>query len=284
MEYGRPREYFIGRYIYLKERLEKTPTVTFTHRGNKTVISYYTKDKSTGKIVKRRISSSNSLWDRLSRIANERKTLKEQLNNLLEDWKNEHSGSLAQISGEYKIIRPQGNPFNMDLWNSMSNNQCSVEIKHPYIYNGIKMRSQFETVIASILDDMHIEYKYDARLDLRKGTVYPDFSIPFPEYDRCGFLEYLGALSDFGYVSDNMDKIDNYISSGLYINRDVILIPGDKYYRPDYETIKELIGVLIGAIARKCVVRKHMPDQDPVSTAMKNGGKVRVPPERVASS
>ena len=259
MELGRPREFFIGRYIGLKNQLANMPAVTFTRRGTETVLSFYVKDPSTGEIKRRRISDKNPLWDRLLKTANEREALKEQLKTLLEDWNKEYSGSLKEISKGYKIIKQTDSPFNMALWNTMSNNQCSKEIKHPFIYKGIMMRSQFETVIASILDDMHIDYKYDVRLDLSKGTVFPDFSIPFPEYDRCGFLEYLGALSDFGYIVDNVDKIDNYISSGLYVNRDVVLIPGDKYYRPDYETVRELICVLLGAIARKCVVRRESP-------------------------
>ena len=95
----------------------------------------------------------------------------------------------------------------------MRNNQCTKPIKNPFLYKGIKMRSQFETVIASILDEMHLDFKYD-----------------------------------------------NYISSGLYINRDVLFLPGDKNYRPDYRTIKELISAMIGAIAREYVVRKESPE------------------------
>ena len=122
------------------------------------------------------------------------------------------------------------------------------------------MRSQFETVIASILDDMHLEFKYDVRLDLSKGTVYADFAINFPEYGRCGFMEYLGALKDLNYIIDNVEKFENYISSGLYVNRDIVFIPGDKDYRPDYRTIRELICVLLGAFAREYVVRKEYPE------------------------
>ena len=256
MEYvDRPKEFFIGRYIYLKERLDSLPTVTFTHRGNRMEVSYYETDKLTGEIRRRRFSTKNPDWERWSRIAEERITLKKQLDTLLQDWSKYHKESLKDIASQYRIIRQESNGLDMALWNSMSNNQCSKEIKHPFIYKGITMRSQFETVIASILDDMHLDYKYDVRLDLVKGTVFPDFAVGLPEYDRCGFLEYLGALKDFSYISDNAEKFENYVSSGLYINRDIVFIPGDKYYRPDYETIRELICVMLGALARKCVVR-----------------------------
>lgn len=252
---GRPREFFIGRYIYLNERLAKMPIVYLTYRDNAPTVTYYYVDPSTGEKKRRRISDKNPEWDRWLRIANERKALAQQLKTLKEDWHAEQSGDLREISSHYCIVKQETNGLNTDLWNSLKNNQCTKEIRHPFIYNGITMRSQFETVIASILDDMHLEYKYDVRLDLVKGTVFPDFAVGLPEYDRCGFLEYLGALSDFSYVSDNADKFENYMSSGLYINRDIVFIPGDKYYRPDYETIRELISIMLGAIARKCVTR-----------------------------
>lgn len=260
MEYGRPREFFIGRYIYLKGCLDRIPTITFTHRKNQTVITYYVTDKSTGEVKRRRISEKNSNWDKLMQLADYRASLKKQLDDLLDDWKSEYKGSLKELASQYKIVCPRESKYNTALWDSLANNQCTLPIKRPFLYKGIKMRSQFETVIASILDDMHLEFKYDVRLDLSKGTVYADFAINFPEYGRCGFMEYLGALKDLNYIIDNVEKFENYISSGLYVNRDIVFIPGDKDYRPDYRTIRELICVLLGAIAREYVVRKEYPE------------------------
>ena len=260
MECGRPREFFIGRYIYLKERLDKMPAITFTHRNEQTVLTYFVRDKSTGEKKRRRISEKNSQWDRLMQMAKYRDSLKKQMEDLLTDWHKEYKGSLKDLASNYKLLKPRESRFDTELWNSMRHNQCTKPIKNPFLYKGIKMRSQFETVIASILDEMHLDFKYDVRLDLNKGTVFADFAIHLPEYDRCGFLEYLGALNDLSYIIDNVEKYDNYISSGLYINRDVLFLPGDKNYRPDYRTIKELISAMIGAIAREYVVRKESPE------------------------
>ena len=261
MEYrGRPREYFIGRYIYLTGRLAGIPTAYFTRRKDKTEVTYYYVDKTTGEKKRRRISANNPQWDKWCQIANEHKTLRQQLKYLLMDWQSEQSGDLKEISSHYKIVKQETRGLDTKLWNSFKDNQCTKEIKHPYIYKGIKMRSQFETVIASILDDMHLEFKYDVRLDLIKGTVFPDFAINMPEYDRCSFIEYLGALSDYSYVGDNAEKFEKYIGSGLYINRDILFLPGDKYYRPDHQTIREWITNMLSEISRKCVIRKGPTD------------------------
>ncbi len=260
MEFGRPREFFIGRYIYLNERLDQLPIATISHRGEKTEIAHYVIDRSTGEYKRRRISDKNPQWEQWVRIAVERETLKEQLKILKSDWKKECKGSLEQEASAYRILKPAQPDFNPDLWDHLQNNQNRKKIKNPFMYKGIIMRSQFETVIASIIDDMHLEFKYDTRLDLQKGPVSPDFAINMPEYRRCGFMEFLGALKDHSYVGDNAEKFENYISSGLYINRDIIFLSGDKNYRPDYSTIRELICVMVGAIARRFVVHKDAPE------------------------
>ena len=83
MEYrDRPREFFIGRYIYLSERLNSLPTAYLTHRGNATEVTYYYDDPSTGERKRRRISAKNPEWDKWLAIANERKSLAQQLKNL----------------------------------------------------------------------------------------------------------------------------------------------------------------------------------------------------------
>lgn len=45
-----------------------------------------------------------------------------------------------------------------------------------------------------------------------------------------------------------------------YINRDILFLPGDKYYRPDYQTIREWITNMLSEISRKCVIRKGPTD------------------------
>ncbi|MBR1797068.1 MAG: hypothetical protein IJ757_03520 [Clostridiales bacterium] len=256
MEFGkRPKEFLIGRYIYYKENLDRLPRVSYTHRNNKTILTIRYRDKSTGEIKKRRISDKNSDWEKMRRIADKRLFLKNEISFLENAWNQDYGGSIKDVSANYKIIKGDPSNLNMELWNSLANGQCPREIKHPFIYKGIKMRSQFETSIASVIDDMHIQFKYDTTLILNQGPVSPDFAMAFPEYDRCGFMEYLGALGSFDYIRDNADKFENYMNSGIYIGRDIIFLSGDKFYRPDFETIRDMIYAMIGEIARKCVIR-----------------------------
>ena len=119
------------------------------------------------------------------------------------------------------------------------------------------MRSQYETEVASILDDLGIEYKYESRLDFgNQRVVYPDMSCNFPEFNRCGFIEVLGAMDSFSYIRKNADKFIKYSNAGIYINRDIVFVPGDYNYRPDRETIMKMIAVMVDSFARMYVVRK----------------------------
>ena len=250
-----PREFFIGRYIYLKDCYDKTENYTFTHCGEGTTITYRGYDKSSGKIIRRRFSENSPRWEQIKPLAEKRTTLKNQLKTLLDDWSREYSGSLRDLAAHYKIVIPEDRTVNPELWSNLSNNQCTISSKSRFMYKGIAMRSQFETVIASIIDELHLEFKYDVMLLLRKGYVCPDFAVNLPEYRKCGFIEYLGALQDFGYLRDNIDKIDNYLSSGIYIGRELTIISGDKYYRPNNDTIRSLICSMVGEIARQHVMR-----------------------------
>ena len=54
----------------------------------------------------------------------------------------------------------------------------------------------------------------------------------------------------------NAKKINAYFNGGLYPNRDIAFIAGDRNYRPDYITMKRIIGVMLDAMARQYVVRK----------------------------
>jgi len=83
----------------------------------------------------------------------------------------------------------------------------------------------------------------------------PDFALAFPEFNRCGFLEYLGALDDFKYTRKNNRKFEDYNNAGLYISRDIMYLPGDENYRPDEQTIAEMIMVMYSSIARMYLVR-----------------------------
>ena len=244
-------EYYIGRFLYLTNELERLPNAAFHHNGGNDVICIR---KSSDR---ERLTKKNSRWDEYVAIVEKRNELKAALKKLKGDWAKISSYSLSKAAEKY-ILNPNIiNPYNSQLWDSFVNNECNYEKEHSINHNGIAMRSHFETEVAQIIEDLGIAYKYEVRLDLKEdGYVYPDVALNFPEFNRCGFIEVMGMMNDTDYSHRNSSKIGKYTNHGLYINRDVIIIPGDRYYRPEQKVIKRMIGVMVDSFASQYVLRR----------------------------
>ncbi len=251
------REFYIARYIYLTTALDKLPKAVFTRLGDYEGVCIRMIDSSTGKEVRKRITEKNKEWERYKNIAQCRVLLEEQLKKLLANWKADHKGSLKDIAKDYELLPNTENVFDSNLYKSFKNCTNPMENDYPVSHNNILMRSQFEAEVAGILDEMGLDYKYEVSLNLGyQKPFYTDFALHYPEYNRCGFMEVLGGLSGFKYVNRASFCFDAYTNAGLYPNRDIVYIPGDREYRPDQETIKRMIAVMSDALARQYLRKK----------------------------
>lgn len=251
------KEFYIGKYIYLTTQLEELPEAVFNRMGKYRCIALYTPNPETGKKKRSRITKKNPEYSKYKAIAIRRLHLKKLLKITIANWEKDYRGDLEDIASHYKIIPNTDCVFNSEFYSRLKNNSNTYENNHKVMHEGIVMRSQFEAETATVLDELGIDYKYEVELRFQSGgRFYPDFGLDFSEYNRCGFLEALGGLDNFQYVSNNAKKFDAYFNAGLYPNRDIAFIAGDKNYRPDHETMKRIIGVMADALARQYVVRK----------------------------
>lgn len=255
---GISKEFFIGRYIYLKDQLEnKLPRVYFTMVHGHEAVSFRIWDKEKGNLVRRRVTEKNPKWNKYRELAAKRAKAEDQMKKLMSLWQENHKGSLDMIAQGY-VLRPNAdNPYNTEFWESLKDCANSFPKDRAVKYNGIVMRSLFETEVAQALDNMGIEYKYDTLI--RAGLnefISPDFSMNLPEFNRCGFTEAMGGLSNLNYLSDNVDKYRKYLNMGLYPNRDIAMVPADMDYRPEPDTIIRMIAVILDSMAKQYVFRK----------------------------
>lgn len=250
--------FFAGRFKYLSMKLEGLPDARFGTKLGREIIRVNTSDPDTGKVITRRLSHSNPGWPDLSKIASQRAFLERQLKCLKEQWSMYFRGSLEHASSKYILMPNIHNPYNSDFWNALVEDDCDIPKDYPVNYKGMVMRSQFEVETAKILDSLGIEYKYEVRLKVGSNYyLYPDMGINLPEFNRCGFVEVMGGLDNFRYITSNTNKIKNYMNIGLYPNRDIALICGDQNYRPDPLMIKRIIGTMLSSIAVSHVYKKE---------------------------
>ena len=80
---------------------------------------------------------------------------------------------------------------------------------------GDMVRSKSELMIANELFKAHIPYRYESRLDLETGSVYPDFTIYLPKENRLIYWEHFGMMDDEQYALKVCSKIKAYVISGL---------------------------------------------------------------------
>lgn len=81
---------------------------------------------------------------------------------------------------------------------------------------GEVMRSRIELIVADMLYDLGISYRYECRLDLASGYVFPDFTIMHPESLELYYIEIFGMMDDPKYESDAFRKIAKYAASDVY--------------------------------------------------------------------
>ena len=93
-----------------------------------------------------------------------------------------------------------------------------------YTKKGLRVRSKSELIIAELLDELGIPYKYECPLLLKNGiTIYPDFTI-LDLKKRCEvYLEHCGMLGDQKYAADFVDRMGLYTDNEIYQGEHLIL-------------------------------------------------------------
>ena len=247
-------KFYVGRYIYLQQMLDRLPDVRFGGRGDSEVLTVYEPDEKTGTIKRRRYSRLSPQWPELYELAKKRRHYKDQLDRLLAFWKEDRGGCLPKIASGYHIVG-KTHRFNSSFWNTLKSNDSDAPNNYPVYYKDFIMRSQFEIDVAKLLDCLGLDYKYEVSLwTASDKVIYPDMAVDFPEYDECGFVEALGGLSNIKYASHNMWKLKEYINLGLYPNREIALVTSDKDSATSREMIICMLGVMLTSIAEEHVM------------------------------
>ena len=81
--------------------------------------------------------------------------------------------------------------------------------------NGVKVRSKSELIIANLLDEYNIPYRYDAEMTLKGKRLCPDFMIRNPFTAELIVWEHFGALHLPEYEKTMNDKMERYFAQGL---------------------------------------------------------------------
>ena len=88
--------------------------------------------------------------------------------------------------------------------------------RHP-TRRGEMVRSKSEVMIANVLDDLGIPYRYEQGLRLKDGhTYYPDFTLLDLRTREEVYLEHFGILDDPQYLARACKKMHDYEENGIF--------------------------------------------------------------------
>ncbi len=89
---------------------------------------------------------------------------------------------------------------------------------------GEKVRSKSEAIIADMLFELGIPYRYEQMLMLKDKKVrYPDFTLLKVKSREVIYLEHFGLLDDEEYRNGCMNKLREYMSSGIYPGKNLLV-------------------------------------------------------------
>ena len=99
-----------------------------------------------------------------------------------------------------------------------------VEAPELYTLKGERVRSKSEMLIADMLSQEGIPYRYEYPLHMNGfGKVYPDFTILNMKTRKEVIWEHFGMMDDLIYVEKALKKITMYEQQGIFLGEDLIL-------------------------------------------------------------
>lgn len=77
------------------------------------------------------------------------------------------------------------------------------------------VRSKSEAMIAKVLKQNKIPYRYEAKLELGTVEMYPDFTIRHPKTGEYIYWEHFGLLDNSDYVKNMNFKLQTFTNHGI---------------------------------------------------------------------
>ncbi len=110
---------------------------------------------------------------------------------------------------------------------------------------GQKVRSKSEMMIARILTEKGIPFRYECALHLGHNTYYPDFTLLRPSDEKILYWEHFGLMDVPEYRQNAYAKLKIYNEYGIYQDIDLITTFETQFHSLDYDNIESKIQMLL---------------------------------------
>ena len=236
-----PAEYWFCRMDHIEKTLAGIPVIRTGYRFDKPVYRIYETDRKHY----RQISQQSNYYSKAKDIAQKRIKLETLMKSIQIILRNNYRHCKF---GKYSVVHLK-NRYNAAFFDSLKDSSCTYEKNNDLCYNGRQFRSRSEMLIATVLDEFGIEFKYDVAFECNGQTITIDFVLVFREFNRCLFLEYYGRSDKDYNIKRNADKFMIESSAGMYLGRDVHVLSGDESFSPGADVIRIRIISMIAELA-----------------------------------
>lgn len=143
------------------------------------------------------------------------------------------------------LLSPHFSPLSKELDNWMKSPYIKNS-KHPYhltqkVSANEFVRSKSEAMIAQLLKQHKIPYRYECQIVLDDMEIYPDFTIRHPKTGQFFIWEHFGLMDDPKYVKKYLSKLHTYTSNNYLPGINLITT----YETHDYPLTFEMIEMMI---------------------------------------
>lgn len=249
LTYQKPLEWYIAKIDYLYSGLSECPDIRMGQHSNHPVLRLRNEN---GKNIE--ISQASKLWDHYYQLTIQRDSLITSIKALENELFAIYHTTYEKERPRFKILRNETTNFDIDFYNHLLDEACTFPKSNQLVFDGHNFRSRFEMTVAQEIKALGIAYKYDSGVQLSNRTIYPDFALAFPEFNRCIFFEIFGLLNDPKYVNDNIEKIRDYSNNGLILDNDIFTLGSSGNSMPNNARIRQKIVSIIGALCAMYVI------------------------------
>ena len=237
-----PKVYMQAKYRFLSTAFNKLPSITVN--AVKGTLFYRVNDH--GNIHRFYASSHNGRhYEALYRLSRQ---LNDEMKKLAQEYHQAYGGYIKVDSASLEFTDLTCPKYDDSFWKNADCSGAGYTNENQYIFNGINYRSRAEMMIAQILTDMGLKFKYEVRITANGHDHSVDFAVYLPEFKCCFFIEYLGMLDDDKYASDTGYKLRDYFTEGIYPNKNLILLCGNRNELPSADIVRNSIHSMIESI------------------------------------
>ncbi len=142
------------------------------------------------------------------------------------------------LSGHFVSLDSDFNSWVSETYEKNNNYPEGLKFK---TNSGILVRSKSELIIANILSENQIPFRYECSLNLGGVVIYPDFTIMHPKTNKIFYWEHFGMMDNLTYANNVTNKLHTYISNNICPTINLITSYETKENPLDVGLIEELV-------------------------------------------